>query len=840
MEWRTSKVMSVLLLLQLCVVGVNAQLKNNSLIKVNYESLVSKADLNYTTPVIRGEEGMPVGNGSMGSLVWTTPDAIRFQINRVDVFAMGNNTSSFRDGHTNYANGCGYLDIKMVDYGDDVFTGNAFNQHLSVYEGLTTIKGKGVNSRVIAWSDGDVIATEIDDQRANPSSIHIDLRMLRYAINFIEGENWNLTSNNAIQIKQHEHTSTSRFEIVDGKIVLIQEFVEGDYYNASAVAVGVVGRDSKAVFYNEATARLSAKPGPGKFIVLTSSASSFDPKEDIVKKALAQMDRAQREGFDGLVQGNRAWWGDFWKNSFVNLSSSDGVADEVSKNFAYYLYVMASCSRGDYMPGFRGMLWYTNGDLAMWGSQYWWNNNGTYYNGFTPVNQPQLVEPMFKTFSNHYDAYATAARQQWGSKGIWIPETTWFNGPETMPEDIAAEMRDLYLARKPWNERSKAFMDYAETKNDLNSRWNFLFLRRSFKTGEDGTGPFAWTSHIMSSTAKIAYVYWLNYAYHLDKDWLAQTGYPVIKGVVEFYCNFPNLVKEEDGKYHLQYVNNLESSWGGKDTPEELLAMRAMIPIAIRCSEILGIDADKRPVWKEVLDNLTPSPTNSAIAAEYYDYCNLGLKDSELFKTTFEAYRRRNPGADENTTVRVLSRTGVAAANLGLADDVKYMIPAQIRSTKQDNCDIEGSGESGLGVLRNRLMLREGPGAIECERLGLASQALTAALLQSVPPTPGGDPINYIFPAWPKEWNAQFTLAARNAFLISASMQDGRIEFVEVQSGKGGKCLVENPWDSGVTVYRNGKKAGDISGKTLNLSSKTGESIVLVPKGASFPAKTVR
>ena len=33
-------------------------------------------------------------------------------------------------------------------------------------------------------TDGDVIVTEVDDQRSHPSAINIDLRMLRYAQNF--------------------------------------------------------------------------------------------------------------------------------------------------------------------------------------------------------------------------------------------------------------------------------------------------------------------------------------------------------------------------------------------------------------------------------------------------------------------------------------------------------------------------------------------------------------------------------------------------------------------------------------------------------------------------------
>jgi hypothetical protein len=47
----------------------------SSLLTVDYKKLVSRADLIYDTPAPRSEEGMPVGNGRMGSLVWTSPSA---------------------------------------------------------------------------------------------------------------------------------------------------------------------------------------------------------------------------------------------------------------------------------------------------------------------------------------------------------------------------------------------------------------------------------------------------------------------------------------------------------------------------------------------------------------------------------------------------------------------------------------------------------------------------------------------------------------------------------------------------------------------------------------------
>jgi hypothetical protein len=88
----------------------------SSVLDVDLRRLVSRADLNYDAPATRSEEGMPVGNGTMGSLVWTTPEALHFQVNRCDVHAMGCSTDSFPRFCTDYSSGCGYVDIGFVDF----------------------------------------------------------------------------------------------------------------------------------------------------------------------------------------------------------------------------------------------------------------------------------------------------------------------------------------------------------------------------------------------------------------------------------------------------------------------------------------------------------------------------------------------------------------------------------------------------------------------------------------------------------------------------------------------------------------------------------------------------
>jgi len=806
------------------------------------ERRVARADLDYATPVTHSEEGMPIGNGRTGTLVWTTPAALHFQINRVDLFCMGNNSRSFPFGHNAYSSGCGYVDLSLEGYGDDIFTGSAFKQHLSVNDGLTTVTGNGVISRALAWNDGDVIAIETDDQRDQPAAVNIDLRLMRYRMDYVPQKSYELLSRHATQVKTGAHTAGSRLEIRDGRIILVQEFREGDFYSASAVAIGVTGRKGQATYHNESTVRLSLAPGRGRFTTLMASAVSYDPKVDVAGLALQQLAAAAGRQFDELLADNRRWWSDYWSKSTVQLHSADGAADAVEAGYTYFLYIMGSCSRGTYMPRFCGMLWGTHGDLRMWGSEYWWHNQGTYYNGLEPANRPELLEPVFLTYGRNFDSYARAARQQWGSRGIWIPETSWFDGLEDLPEVVATEMRGLYLGQKPWTDRSAEFMDYSQGKSGLDSRWNWRLLPDARAVQTDGKfGPVAWTSHILSSTAKIAYVYWQHYAYSLDEGWLRAQAYPVIKGAAEFYRNYPNVAKAADGKYHIRHVNNHESDWGSNDTPEELSAMHEIFPLAIRASVILGVDAEMRPLWQEMLDNLAPIPP-AAEPAEYYDLCTVGTADEALRQNVLSDFQRRYPNGMEKITEMTdgstLSRLPVAAAHLGWAGKIQHMLPALARSLHVEQLDYAGRGECDVGVLRNRLALVEGPGAIECERLGMLSQALHLSLLQSVPPAPEKEAVNYLFPAWPKEWDARFSLAARDAFIISASQQKGRVEFVELLSKKGGPCRVQNPWDQAeLSLYRNDKEAGTVSGRLLVITTTAGETVTLVPKGASLPAR---
>ena len=785
-----------------------------SLMAVDYKRLVSRADLTYDKPVERSEEGLPVGNGRMGSLVWTTPTELKFQINHVNVYGINCETNSFPARDSDYGSGCGYMDIDFFDLGKDVFEGSVFRQHLSVYDGVVTVKGKGVTARVLAWPVRDVMAVEVDDQRDQSVPVNVDLRMLRYAIQYHSGQNYNLVQSHSVMIRTASHTAMSTLDIRNGRIFLIQQFRENDYYDSSAIVVGVIGRPSKARYANDSTVRLSVAPGKGKFTILIATAATFKPKEDVAAFALKELEAAEDKGFEGLLADTSSWWHDFWSKGFVYMHSEDGQADFVEQNYTYFLYIMGASSRGNYPPRFGGMLWRTTGDMSRWGSQHWWANTSAYYSNLMPSNRLELMYPMFSMYSGMYDSCARAASQQWGSKGIWIPETTWFNGLENLPEDVAAEMRDLYLVRKPWDQRSERFMQYAETKQPHNSRWNWKASGRwvdgRWIYKDKGAGPFGHVTHILGAGARIAALYWQRYQYAMDETWLRDRAYPMLKGSAEFYRNFPNLQKGEDGKYHIHHVNNSESQLNSSDTSYEVSCMHMIFPLAIRASEILNVDPNLRMAWREIKDNLVPMPERT----------------------------RRGGGGAGGFGAFVYGGEG-AITPVGPEPELK----SRFLNFNRLASFIDAAGIGGAQIFRNRMRLREGPGAIDCEHIGGLTSGIHSSLLSSNPESEDGDPVIQVFSSWPKDWDAAFTLLARGAFLVSSSMEKGRIEFVEIQSQVGGECRLRNPWpDTALTLYRNGKRAEDLSpdlSGLLRFPTARGETITVVPRGSTPCRKEV-
>jgi hypothetical protein len=821
----------------------------STVLDVDYRKLVSSADLDFKGPITRSELGLPIGNGRMGTLLWTDRNAIKLQINRVDVFAANSHTESLIDapptpslfpaGYQDYCCGCGVVDIAFegprgAGMRAGPFPSQDVNQHLSVYDATVSIEGNGCKAQAFASADRDVMAVHLESL-PGVSRVKVVLRMLRPPL-----------------VTTRKHTASSTLTERDGRIVLRQVFEEGDFYCSSAVAIGLAGGKGVMDQTRDMSMQVSFEASQAPVTVFIASAATFARGVDPSAAALQELEKASATGIARVLEAHKRWWSEFWSKSFILVPGFR----ELERTEAMYLYLMGSSSRGSIPPKYNGELWNTRGDQHEWGSQFWWWNQSTVHHSVYASNHLELNDPLFTMITANLRAYATAARQQWGSQGIWIPETQWLDGIEELPDDIAAELSDLYLEREPFDKMSSRLRQAALRKHPLSARWNFMHLDKvGGQWGHDGPGIFGYVSHIIVVGPKISHLYWLRYEYTLDRDWLRERAYPVLRGAAEFYRNFPNLKKEADGKYHINRTHSHEHLWGARDVMDDLGLMRGIFPTVIRASEILGVDADMRPIWQEVVTNLAPYPYSDMPGAELalkhpkglrtwaegyqpcvltrgggpesprlrplleYDVLTLESEDQEtraVAMATLDAHPGSVAGAPQNETARF----GTEAARAGRADLVRqYLINLREKPMRT--------------VLPNGLSTLEGGGSMQY--LGTYSDAVQQALLQCVAPKPGGDPVLRVFPAWPAEWDAAFQLLAKGGFLVTSSMRRGQVEFVEVRSQLGGECRLRNPWATeGATLYRNGKKAEDLAGSLLRLPTSRDEILILVKKGTAF------
>ncbi len=87
-----------------------------------------------------------------------------------------------------------------------------------------------------------------------------------------------------------------------------------------------------------------------------------------------------------------------------------------------------------------------------------------------------------------------------------------------------------------------------------------------------------------------------------------------------------------------------------------------------------------------------------------------------------------------------------------------------------------------------------------------------------------------LFPNWPKDKTASFhQLRAVGAFLVSARCSQGRVEWIQVRAEVGGPLQMINPWRTPVRVTRNGQ-VSTINSDLLELTTQCGEIILFHPE----------
>ena len=342
------------------------------------------------------------------------------------------------------------------------------------------------------------------------------------------------------------------------------------------------------------------------------------------------------------------------------------------------------------------------------------------------------------------------------------------------------------------------------------------------------------------------------YRYTGDKEWLRTNAYPLLRGTVEFYRHL--VERGDDGRYHIYGTNVHEDFWGVKDGIMDLAAIQGTTPLAIRAAEILAVDAEMRAEWQELLDNLAPYPmgheeeskalTGGVLADDVWAAGHLGDVDGQhnpedvwltpVFPFEDWTLETRDPRIDKMVQKTIELAHWLPMMFNGAKASTAIRTPiVWARAGRGDKLPaILASYYAAFTPLANGFSLFEEPQAHSIEHLGCISTTLQEGLLQSLSPRPGQPEVLRVCPAWPKGWGVSFRLLARGGFLVTAAVQDGEIEFIEIKSRLGETCRIRNPWDKPCLVSEINGTTQEMDGDILSFETARGKHYRMLPQGS--------
>ena len=547
-----------------------------------------------------------------------------------------------------------------------------------------------------------------------------------------------------------------------------------DYKARAAIVVRLLGADfsDAAAAPNSAVGTFTLEAGKPVWIITVFESdariglngptsevlvqSAFDRARQLSPLAVAQLETAHHE-----------WWKQFWLKSFIQ------VHDKVLEDYYYGAqYVLGSSARPGHLPP---SLWsnFLTTDNAGWGGRYFMNYNeeAPFYGVFSS-NHSDLAEPynrmVLAQIPWQKNRTAAAGYQGVSFQRTFSPFTMYQPAPASIPVASAK--------------------DYKKLPSDQKSNASFSVL------------PL------------IEY-----YEYTRDQIFLRKQLYPVLRELDAFWRDFA--VRNPEGT---QWIFEHSSAHEGGDDVNPNLDLgfaRRVARELIETSQVLGVDAEMRPVWQQFIDQLAPYPSGTVNGKTVY-YIAASVKNNIKNQGLFE------PG-DQPINLEGLVYPG---ENLAIGGDARQLEVARNSIEEMNSWAVSRGGNSNNGFCKifpiaarigwpaedlvnkfkaailhqwrpGNLTVFQGGGGIETSG---SVEALDSMLLQHE------DDVLRVFPDWPTTMDASFTrLRAKGAFLISSDQHAGTVSYIDVASEKGGSLVIQNPWGShNVRVSGAGKLGG--------------------------------
>ncbi len=513
------------------------------------------------------------------------------------------------------------------------------------------------------------------------------------------------------------------------------------------------------------------------------------------EKAFDIVNRHLNRPFKEILKEHSDQWHKYYSASFISIPET-----RLEGLYWIEMYKLRCCTRPDAPPISLHGPWSPDGQMPPWGGDY--HHNINVQMSYWPIyasNHLDLGYSLYNFIRRARPAFRKFCKEFFERRGEFVPHAT----------DI-----------------------------DGNPRYDWASGQFEFNGG-------LWLAHHL----------WLHWLYSQDKEFLKEHFYPFTKEVLRPLL--AELQEGSDGHFHLPWsfspeYGGLKGSFWGPDATCDLALIRWGLTALLEACDELGIDDEEKKNWQEVLRRLTPYPTWNV-----WRWKVLGVRKDLPLQTSHRHHSHLLPihplhlltidGSEEEkklieNSVRQLIFMGHGewvgfsfswAASIfacaGYPELARTMLLDYLDRMITENTFMMQGPQQGCD------MSVHGTYALTLEAGFGAANALLEMLMQSY------KNIIQLFPGIPECWeDAVFhNLRAEGAYLVSAIRKGGRCRLARVFSEKGGKVKVRGNFgtDKVLLFSPEGKCLAESKAREVELKLKKDEEIFILPEGSSLPTK---
>ena len=323
--------------------------------------MTNQHGLHFDKMITKWDEAVPLGNGHLGALVWGNADALRFSLDRADIWDLTPAPRIFEKDFTYQ---------RIIELVKEKKEDEIRRQFSSVYRNMTPTKlpaGKlilhlpsreNVESR-LNFSDAaaELCTGEIRlecfihaEERFGIIRVNLPMEQFSYEV---ENPEFGIGTESNYKIAHNVRIDTASLK------------------NLFYPAPEKVRKDNCCYFLQTVSDTFAygvftvAKQDGDSTLIAFGVAASVDG-EDWTEKIQLKLQNALEAGYEKLYEEHCIWWKNFWEESSIS------IPDPFMEHHWYLTnYLLASCSRkGGYPMQLQGLWTADNGNLPPWKGNY--------------------------------------------------------------------------------------------------------------------------------------------------------------------------------------------------------------------------------------------------------------------------------------------------------------------------------------------------------------------------------------------------------------------------------------------------------------------------------------